>query len=222
MIYILMKNEFLLKNNTLSKRWKNRLGWLIFILSLMQLVVILLSWLLTAADPDSSIRSLLSSEGIRWFIGKNVENLCQPLLVWLLMVGTAWGTMKSSGFNHFLASGQFLHLKQAEFREQTAFKFALFEFCLVFIIMILLTAFPHAVLLNITGHLYPGPFFSGIVPVASLTFIGMGMTYGCISGKFLNFADIFDSVTLGVSMVSPLIIIYIVAIQLYYSILFVF
>jgi aminobenzoyl-glutamate transport protein len=88
-----MKND-LFQTKELSKRWKNRIGWLIFILMMIQVVVILLSWLLTAADPESSIRSLLSSEGIRWFIGKNIKNLSQPLLVWLLLLGIAWGASK--------------------------------------------------------------------------------------------------------------------------------
>ncbi len=204
------------------KRWKNIIGWLIFILIIIQLVLILLSWLLTAANPDSSVRSLLSSEGIRWFIGENIENLCQPLLVWLLLLGITWGVVKISGLYHFIFSGQFFHLKRAEYRERIAFRFVLFELSLVLVIMVLLTAIPHAVLLNITGHLYPGPLFSGIIPIFSFSSIGMGISYGCVSGRFLSFSDIFDCITIGLCKVSPLIIIYIVAIQLYYSFLFVF
>lgn len=216
-----MKND-LFQTKELSKRWKNRIGWLIFILMMIQVVVILLSWLLTAADPESSIRSLLSSEGIRWFIGKNIKNLSQPLLVWLLLLGIAWGAVKSSGLYSFFASRQVFHLNRTEYRKRIAFRFVLFEFSVVLIVMALLTVIPHAVLLNITGHLYPGPFFSGLIPVISLTLIGMGITYGCISGCFQNFADIFDCITVGICKASPLIVIYIVVVQLYYSFLFVF
>lgn len=216
-----MKNELLSKVKR-PKQWKNIIGRLIFILIIIQMILILLSWLLTAADPDSSVRSLLSSEGIRWFIGKNIENLCQPLLVWLLLLGIAWGVVKVSGLSHFIISAQAFHLKQVEYRKRIAFKFVLFEFSLVLVVMLLLTVIPHAVLLNITGCLYPGPFFSGIIPVISFSSVGMGITYGCVSGRFLNFSDIFDCITVGICKVSPLIIIYIVATQLYYSFLFVF
>jgi aminobenzoyl-glutamate transport protein len=154
-----MKNELLSKVKR-PKQWKNIIGRLIFILIIIQMILILLSWLLTAADPDSPVRSLLSSEGIRWFIGKNIENLCQPLLVWLLLLGIAWGVVKVSGLSHFIISAQAFHLKQVEYRKRIAFKFVLFEFSLVLVVMLLLTVIPHAVLLNITGCLYPGPFFS--------------------------------------------------------------
>ena len=58
-------------------------------LALAEVMLILVSWLLTAAVPEASMRSLLSSEGIRWFFGHFSDNLATPVLVWLLLVSSS-------------------------------------------------------------------------------------------------------------------------------------
>lgn len=61
------------------------MAWVALLLGVGQVVLILTSWLLTAAMPESFPRSLLSAEGIRWFFGRFVGNVESPLLVWLLL-----------------------------------------------------------------------------------------------------------------------------------------
>ena len=53
---------------------RNKLGYVVIVLFLAQIAVILLSWLITAANPDWALHSLLSSEGIRWFFGSLITN----------------------------------------------------------------------------------------------------------------------------------------------------
>ena len=64
---------------------------------LFQGILILASWLWTAARPESDVRSLLSSVGIRWFFGTFADNEASVLLVWLLLLSIAWGTFLQSG-----------------------------------------------------------------------------------------------------------------------------
>ena len=76
---------------------KNKLlGIVAVVLLLLQVAVIIVSWLVSAAMPDVPIHSLLSSEGIRWFFGTFVDNLLTPLLVWLLLLSMAWSTVSKS------------------------------------------------------------------------------------------------------------------------------
>ena len=63
------------------------------ILALLQLLVVFLSWLVTAVAPQLYTRSLLSGEGIRWFLGRFADNLAHPLLVWLILIAIAWGAL---------------------------------------------------------------------------------------------------------------------------------
>ena len=78
-------------------------GYAMFLLILAQIVLVLASWLITAAMPDVFPRSLLSPEGIRWFFGTFTANLQSPWLVWLLLISIAWGTLRASGLLNYAA-----------------------------------------------------------------------------------------------------------------------
>ena len=61
-------------------------SYLVLGLGVAQILLMLTSWLLTAAMPEDYNRSLLSSEGIRWFFGQFQDHLASPVLVWLVLV----------------------------------------------------------------------------------------------------------------------------------------
>ena len=77
---------------------------LCILLIVLQLLLVLVSWLLTAAMPDLAMRSLLSPEGIRWFFGHFTENIAQPLLVWLILFHIAFIAYRQGGLQHALSS----------------------------------------------------------------------------------------------------------------------
>ena len=144
---------------------RNKLGYIVLVLLIAQLALILLSWLLTAAFPELPMRSVLSSEGIRWFFGSFVSNQLSPLLIYFIMTVMAAGAcvrsrlyttlramlsnMRSSLTNSTNNRYKF------HYREKAGLRVALVEFIVYVIIMILLTAVPHAILLSVTGQLFP-------------------------------------------------------------------
>ena len=76
-----------MRNRISIFRKLTRLGaWLASGLLVGQCVLVLVSWLQTAAMPETFPRTLLNAEGIRWFFGRFTENLMQPMLVWLLLL----------------------------------------------------------------------------------------------------------------------------------------
>jgi len=102
-----------------SKQLQRHLGVFIIILVVAQLMIILLSWLLSAALPDLSVHSLLSSEGIRWFFGQFSSNIATPLTAWLIVAVIAYGCLSSCGI---------LELKHPlDFRQRVAIRFVVFE-----------------------------------------------------------------------------------------------
>ena len=100
----------------------------------------LVSWLLSAAFPSSGLRSLLSSEGLRWLMGHFAEMIATPVLAWLLLCAMAWGCLARSG----------LLLRPTNYRERRAQVMALLLLAVIVGVMLLLTAIPHAVLFSIT------------------------------------------------------------------------
>ena len=75
-----------------------------FLLFAAQLLLMLVSWLLAAANPASGVRSLLSSEGLRWFLGHFSDVLGTPVLLCLLLLLMAYGSLKNCGILQFKSS----------------------------------------------------------------------------------------------------------------------
>ena len=196
-----------------SKQLQRHLGVFIIILVVAQLMIILLSWLLSAALPDLSVHSLLSSEGIRWFFGQYSSNIATPLTAWLIVAVIAYGCLSSCGI---------LELKHPlDFRQRVAIRFVVFEIVVFVTIILLLTLIPHAVLLSIDGDICSGSLANSIIPYLSLVVCVASITYAYLSGRCNTKAELFDMLCEGNRQLSPLFIIYVLFTQLVYSVLYV-
>lgn len=211
---------------------RNKLGYIVLVLLVAQLALILLSWLVTAAFPELPMRSVLSSEGIRWFFGSFVSNQLSPLLIYFIMAVMAVGACVRSRLydalretlsntrNSLTTSSN--HQHKVHYREKVGLRIALVEFIVYVIIMILLTAIPHAILLSVTGQLFPSSFSSSFIPSLSLIIIIMSLTYGVASGTIDSVAKMHKVLVGGLEVGSRLVPTYVVGIQLYMSIRYVF
>ena len=82
---------------------KSILSVMAVVLAVLQLATVLFSWIVSSAIPSLPCRSMLSSEGIRWFMGSFVDNVSSPLLVWLILFVMAYGTFTHSRFKEVFA-----------------------------------------------------------------------------------------------------------------------
>lgn len=211
---------------------RNKLGYIVLVLLVAQLALILLSWLVTAAFPEFPMRSVLSSEGIRWFFGSFVSNQLSPLLIYFIMAVMAVGACVRSRLYDALRetlsntrsslTTSSNHQHKVHYREKVGLRIALVEFIVYVIIMILLTAIPHAILLSVTGQLFPSSFSSSFIPSLSLIIIIMSLTYGVASGTIDSVAKMHKVLVGGLEVGSRLVPTYVVGIQLYMSIRYVF
>lgn len=212
-------------------RMKSKLGWTVLVLVTAQLALILLSWLITAAFPELPIRSLLSSEGVRWFFGSFTANQLTPLLAWFITAVMAVGACvrsrlwaafctKISGLLHRRDSTdgrQGLH-----YRERIGLRLALAEFMVYVVIMLLLTVVPHAILLSVTGELFPSAFSSSLIPSLSFVLIVMSLSYGVASGTVDSVARMHQVLVGGLEAGARIVPAYVIGVQLYMSLLYVF
>lgn len=211
---------------------RNKLGYIVLVLLVAQLALILLSWLVTAAFPELPMRSVLSSEGIRWFFGSFVSNQLSPLLIYFIMAVMAVGACVRSRLYDALRetlsntrsslTTSSDHQHKVHYREKVGLRIALVEFIVYVIIMVLLTAIPHAILLSVTGQLFPSSFSSSFIPSLSLIIIIMSLTYGVASGTIDSVAKMHKVLVGGLEVGSRLVPTYVVGIQLYMSIKYVF
>lgn len=182
------------------------------VLVLAQLLLMLVSWIWSAAVPVSGVRSMLSSEGIRWFLGHFTDLLATPLLVWILLLAAAYGCVVSSG----LLRGQ------RSYRAQRA-RVVTILFAAIYVgVVLLMTVVPHAVLLSADGSLWPSPFSSSLVPLVSFGIVAAALIYGTVSGSFLTLGHAVQSLVKGLQSAAPLLLLYILLAQLYFSLSFVF
>jgi aminobenzoyl-glutamate transport protein len=165
------------------------------------------------------VRSLISSEGIRWFFGSWQTLFASPLLVWLLLCLIAWGSLRKSGLIRFFT---FSPSHPFTFRDRLALRVSLVFLIIYLVILALLTLTPHAILLSATGHLFPSAFSRSLVPVIAFGVCLVSVTFGLVSGRLRSLADILDALSNGIARGASLIVIYLFAIQLFESIRFVF
>jgi aminobenzoyl-glutamate transport protein len=164
--------------------------------------------------PDLSIHSLLSSEGIRWFMGQFTYNIASPVLALITVISIAYGCLISSGL---------LEIKRhMDIRQRLAIRLISLEVILFIAIIALLTMVPHAVLLNIDGHILSSNFLLCIISYISFVILIISSTYSISVGRISSIPNLFTIMCEGIKKAAPIYVIYILAAQLYYSILFVF
>lgn len=187
------------------------------VIGILQIVVILVSWLITAAMPDVFMRSLLSNEGVRWFFGHFTENLATPFLVWLLLLSIAYGSLRYSGLLQAI-----MNPKSLDYPKHFALNLVIFELVSFTIVLILLTVIPHAILLSVTGCLFPSSFSNSIIPIICFCICFCSVSYGKMCGSLNSLQSIFHSLTIGVTYSKQLWLLYVLGAELYSSIRFVF
>jgi aminobenzoyl-glutamate transport protein len=173
-----------------------------------QLLLMLVSWLLSAAFPDSDIRSLLSSEGLRWFFGHFSHQLATPLLLCLLLLTMAYGVFRRSGILSY----------RATFRERRALTMTLLLAVVAVAVILLLTAVPHAVMLSAMGTLWPSPFSRALLPMLCFIVIALTAFYGIMAGYLNNLSDVYDALLYGIRQGAPLLLFYLLIAQLFLSV----
>ena len=187
------------------------------VIVLLQLVLIVVSWILTAVNPELRMRSILGSEGLRWLFGSYVSNVASSFLVWMLVVGMCAGPLVESGLPRSIVA-----YKEATGYERMALFVALWELLVIIVVIALLAFVPHAALLSALGTLMPSSFSACLVPLVAVSLGIVAITYGCIIGRFKSVDSIFSAVLRGIGFVSPLIVVYVFAYEFYCCLRWVF
>ena len=179
-------------------------------------VLVIVSWLLSALRLEG-VCSMLSSEGIRWFVGGFSDIVASPLLAWLLLMLIACGSIQQSGVIPLLGSKG-----KISFRDRLALRVASVFVLLYAIVICMLTIMPHAILLSVKGSLFPSAFSRSILPIICFGVTLFSIVFAMMSGHKKTGEDIIDILSYGIRQGASLVIIYIFAIQFYASLRFVF
>lgn len=186
-------------------------------LVLAELLLVLVSWLLSAM-PSVMVRSLLTSEGIRWFLGHFAESIASPILAWILLLGLGWGCLRHCGLLTSFSTPRVSLPVRTRIAQWSVLIFLIIYICII----VLLTAVPHAILLSVTGELFPSPFSASIIPVVAFGLCMVGIIFGVMSGRFSTLSDIYESLIDGLRSTAVLVLFYLLLIQIYFTAFFAF
>lgn len=200
----------------MTSKYHQRLGWLCLSVVIAETLLVILSWLLSAMRVEG-VRSLLSSEGIRWFFSSFNDLIASPVLVGLLLILCALGCLQKSRVTIV-----FREAKAINFRDRLALYVALVFLLIYVVIIILLTLMPHAILLSATGHLFPSAFSRSLLPIIAFGICIFSVAFGTMAGVMRNLTDILQALSFGIAKGAPLIVFYLFAVQLVGCLRFVF
>lgn len=190
---------------------------LALVLGVFQLIAVLGSWIFKAVNPELPLRSLLSAEGIRWMVGSIGDNLAGRGLVWLLLGSMAFGSVKFCGILDVPRKW-----KAMSFWDRFGVMVALAELLVIVVLTLLLTVLPHAVLLGVTGNLYPSSFSKSLFFIVCLSVCLISVSFGVVSSRLRSLEEVCDCLVAGIAYTLPLWLIYVLAIELYASLQFIF
>ncbi|MDD7318144.1 MAG: ABC transporter substrate-binding protein [Prevotella sp.] len=183
------------------------------------LMLVLLSWILSAVGVES-VRSLISGEGVRWFLGHYVDIIATPVLAWLLLLSVSYSSVCGSGLYETmrcLTNGKRLLLRQ-----RLGLRVILVTLLIITIMMALLIFMPHAILLSPVGNIFPSSFSHSIVPTLAGTITLLSIIYGLVSGKINSVNSTFKCLYCKIHVLFPIFLVYIFAAQLFSCFIFVF
>lgn len=190
---------------------KRLISLLVFLLVTAEVALVLLSWILSATMTEG-VRALLSSEGIRWFFGNYADMLGARPLAWLVLLSMAGGAIWKSGLLRFDRSKDYQHGLVVAM-----------SLLLIYIgVLSLLTLVPHAVLLSATGSLWNSPFSRALVPILAFGIILCSVGHGIAVHAFASLSDVCQAFCFGVGKAAPLFLLYVLSVQFYESLHFVF
>ena len=152
---------------------------LLFVLLIAHLLLPLLAWLGSAAGFP--LGNLFSSEGIRWYYLHIQDCYRSPFMAVVFPVVLVFGAIERSGLSEIIKDTISKGVLSLTYRQRKACLMA-GTFLLLYLAGMLLLLFgPYAILLSVTGHLYPSPFVSGILQTMSLGFVLTSLLYAVLS-----------------------------------------
>lgn len=198
-------------NNSQDARRK---ALVLVVLVAAHVVLVLGSWLWSAAMPESPVRSLLSESGIRWFFGTFVANLASPLIVWMVLLDLAVGACSTSGLWAAMTAAVSRNAA-IDSRQRSGLRAALGLMIIEVAVVCVLVVPRHAILLSATGNLFPSSFSVSIVPVSAFVVLTCAITFGLFSGSLHNYQDVAKCAVDGGRNLKFILAVYVLAMELW-------
>lgn len=168
----------------------------------VQILVILVSWIVSAVFPAYGFNSLLSGSGVRWLLTCWQNSGCSEMITAFLFGAFFLGAFVWSGLPKKITS-----FRSYGYDE----KFAVMMFFFVMIVgvaaCLFFALYPHSPLLGITGTLAAGPFLKASFFVLGSALLGGSVAFSLLSGRIQSWEDAACVLVYGLKAVAPLTVV---------------
>ena len=194
-------------------------SYAVIVLVITFFAAVIFSWINSMITPETSLRTVLSNEGLRNLFGKLPFKLVNTPLLWLVLSSFAVGITVESK----IISGikQVFKQRNAPYKVRFALKIVAFQILVYLIIACLLILLPNAVLLNVEGEIGLKEILYTFVPTTALAITLCSITYSLLLGTIKSVSKIIISFGKGLQLFAPLFIIYILFLTNLYTIIYI-
>ena len=161
-----------------------------------------LSWISTVIFPSAGMSSLMSAQGIRWFVGAFASIIGSEMLADIILIAMAVGILRDSYFAQSLRRCLLLAI----------------ALCLL---LVLLGSMGDTLLCAI-GTVSHSPLLHGAIPITCCCTVIVAATYGFVTSAFKTISDAFRAMSNGIAAAAPMLVLYVFAAQLFAVIKYVF
>ncbi len=194
-------------------------AYALLVLLIAQPIVVVLSWMFNAFFPQVGVRSLITSWGLRWYFGHFVDNVRIPFFVWMVLLSMALGAYRSSGLHHaIVALVRRLPLKD---KQSLALRVTALTVLGLLVVVFFFAVQPHALLHNVSGELFPSSFSDFLIPLIALIIMLGSLCFAFVNGTLDSAEKFYLLHVNGIHGVAWFFPLYMLAAQLYASVLWV-
>ena len=192
---------------------------IMFLLLATHLLLLPLSWLGSAAGLPWG--NYLSDEGIRWYFLHIQDGFYSPFSVGTFSIALLIGSLERAGLTDVLADMVKDGRVSLTDRQTKACLISGGFFVLYMAGILILLLGPHRVLLSVTGHFYPSPYFAGILHIASLGVVITSLIYAVMSFHLRGWMECLSVIYWGIQRYDVWILDAILMSHLYHAICYV-
>ena len=185
---------------------------------ILEMIVILLSWISGSIAPLGWFNNPFLGESIRWMFRNMMSVMASDWLVAVLLVAVSYVGLKGSGLADAIRSlspsgGK--AKRQLMYRERMGLRTAAAMSMIFLLFLIVLLFLPESLLLSVTGSVYGSPLYFATFPLLCLWATFVSVVYGIIRWTYDSVTKVFNSFFDGISRFSPYILLVMLVLHCY-------
>ena len=189
---------------------KNIIPITVVILFLLEVIIIVASWIVSVLWQEYGFTPLISYRGIRWMVGELPEIVASHWLLTIILFGMTLG-VSSAAFRKGISSSlpPSTSSKTSKYAERIAIHATIVVAVIFLSLLTYWIAGPGTLLLSATGTFLGSSLSKGIIPLSLFFCSLLSVTFGLFSGRIPNLSALFSSMVGGVEKTVPFLILYI-------------